>query len=142
MLEGHVSCLPTQADVLSHIQSCQQTSFGAGDNLLELYAHMQGQETPCLGKPALSALSAVAHMYTKRHNWPAAMAIAHDMAHSERDAAAEAVVPIKQGLQASGSSAGHAASRPLLHSTAHSADVVQVGAVRLLHTWRKTTPMT
>ena len=58
------------------------------------------------------------------------MALAHEIASARPDAAAEVIVHIVQGLQASGGSAGQAApGMPLLHSAAHAADVVQVGAL-------------
>ena len=91
---------------------------------------MQGQTIPLLDKPASSALAAVARAQADCHSWPAAMAVAHEVASTSPEAAAEAIVHIVHGLQASGSSAGHAASgMPLLHSTAHTAGVIQVGTV-------------
>lgn len=114
--------------------------IGAGDNMLELYTHMQEQANPLLDKPASGALSAVAQTYAERHDWPAAMAIAHDIASTRPDAAAELIGRILHGLQASGSNAGHAASgMPILHRTARSAHVVQVGAVRFTATARAET---
>ena len=98
---------------------------------------MQQQATPILDRPGSGALSAVAHAYAGRHIWPAAMAVAHDIASTEPDAAAEVMVHILHSVQASGSSAGHAASGMLLlHSTSRSAPVVQVGAVRFTTTAR------
>ena len=91
---------------------------------------MQGQATPLLDKPASSALAAVACAQADRRKWPAAMTLAHEIAATRPDAAAEVIVHIVHGLQSSGSSAGHAASgMPLLHNTAHTAGVVQVGTV-------------
>ena len=91
---------------------------------------MQGQRTPLLNKPASSALPAVARAYADCHDWPAAMTVAHEVASTRPGAAAEVLVHIVHSLQASGSDAGHAASgMPLLHQTAHTAGVVQVGAV-------------
>ena len=90
---------------------------------------MQGQTTPLNEKPASNVLAAVARAYADCHKWPAAMAVTLGLASTRPEAAVDVIVHILDGQQASGSSAGQAASgMPLLHRTAHTAGVVQVGA--------------
>ncbi len=97
----------------------------AGDELLQLYMHHKTGAEPGMGPPDAKQLASVASQYSACQDWEAAMGIAHQITAPQQ--AADVVVGILDGLQASGSSVGVASSGlPILHAAHYCQQVVRV----------------